>query len=354
MRILLIADNLDYHNGWGRYTLGVRDELIRLGHEVRVLTQAELPKPRNGWHLLRNSLATRRLARDYEIVHALDVWPFAIYGYAAVLGTAKKFFINLVGTYSVPPLTPTLKRFLMTRVLVRANWVFAISNYVARIVGERIPNLDTQTIYLGLSPLPEPSREEIAWAKEKIGSSGPVIITVGTVEARKGQEDVVRALVDLKKNYPNILYLVVGVNADEAYLKNLMALAESLDLSGNIRYIPDATSDAMVAALYAEARVFVLVPRRFGDHIEGFGLVVVEAASCGVPAVVAPDSGALEAIEDEYSGLFIRSRLSGDIAHEIETILRSDSKKWHQQAQEFSSRFTWSKTVDQYINKYKL
>src|SRR3989338_5311826 len=345
MKILYITDNLDPHTGWGRYSRGVIDEMKRRGLRLAELTAEQLPKPRSFFDFMRNCLRARRAARGYEIVHALDTWPFGLYALGAVLGTNKKLFINAVGTYSVAPLSNLVKRFIVACVYARASKVFAISNYVAKLVREKIKTNKIITVYLGLSPLPVPSEQDLTWAKNLIAGRSPVLLTVGAVEARKGQKDVAEAVSSLKKDYPNMLYIMTGVNRDIAYL-------ESIEHGRNVIYVPDAGTDARLATLYSLANVFLLVSRRLGDHVEGFGLVALEAASFGLPAVGSCDSGVAEAMSDGYNGYAVPSGEPGEIAQAVNKILSGDYEKLHANSKEWASRFSWEKTVGAYINEY--
>jgi phosphatidylinositol alpha-1,6-mannosyltransferase len=61
-------------------------------------------------------------------------------------------------------------------------------------------------------------------------------------------------------------------------------------------------------ALYGCADVFTMACRsRWGGlEQEGFGIVFVEAAACGVPQVAGDSGGAAEAVDDGVTGLVVR------------------------------------------------
>ncbi|MEO1085906.1 MAG: glycosyltransferase family 4 protein, partial [Acidobacteriota bacterium] len=61
-----------------------------------------------------------------------------------------------------------------------------------------------------------------------------------------------------------------------------------------------------VRAHLSSADLFVMPSRHTDDgDFEGYGIAVVEAALCGLPAVVAGDSGLAEAVEDGETGLVV-------------------------------------------------
>jgi phosphatidylinositol alpha-1,6-mannosyltransferase len=68
--------------------------------------------------------------------------------------------------------------------------------------------------------------------------------------------------------------------------------------------------DADLPALYAAADVFVMLCRdRWGGlEAEGFGIVFLEAAACGVPAVAGRSGGAHDAVVDGETGYVVEPR----------------------------------------------
>ncbi|MCU1528007.1 MAG: mannosyltransferase [Frondihabitans sp.] len=102
------------------------------------------------------------------------------------------------------------------------------------------------------------------------------VLSVGTLEPRKGLEPLLRAMAH--PDAPDIPLLVVG--PDGWGDVRVAEVAESLGLSGEkvrvLGYVPDPT----LAVLLQRASVFV-----FPSLAEGFGLPVVEALSLGTPVV---------------------------------------------------------------------
>jgi phosphatidyl-myo-inositol dimannoside synthase len=186
----------------------------------------------------------------------------------------------------------------------RATKVVCVSQFTRRVMegaGVRprgvavIPNgADAGRFHLVPSPEVEAFR-----AQHGLGASR-VLVTVGQVTERKGQDVVIRAMPRLLHSVPDALYLIVGMPTRQA---ELMSLAISLGVSERVRFLGRIGSDDLVRCLNA-ADVFVMTSRRTaaGD-CEGFGIAVVEAALCGKPAVVSDNSGLAEAISDGETGL---------------------------------------------------
>jgi phosphatidylinositol alpha-1,6-mannosyltransferase len=81
--------------------------------------------------------------------------------------------------------------------------------------------------------------------------------------------------------------------------------------------------DGDLAAVYACADVFAMCCReRWGGlEAEGFGIVFLEAAACGVPAVAGRSGGAWEAVEDGTTGFVVDPLDTGAVAAAVGRLL---------------------------------
>jgi glycosyltransferase involved in cell wall biosynthesis len=111
----------------------------------------------------------------------------------------------------------------------------------------------------------------------------PSILVVGTLDPRKGQDVLLRALTRL----PDVRAVLVG--PDQWQAASIRALATELGLDGRVDFLGRVTDDEL-ASCYRESTL-VCVPSR----AEGFGLVVLEAMAFGVP-VVASDLPAIREV----------------------------------------------------------
>ncbi len=131
---------------------------------------------------------------------------------------------------------------------------------------------------------------------------GPVLVTVGNVTERKGQDVVIRALPRLLAEWPDLRYVAIGLpTRGEA----LQRLADDLGVGHAVRFAGRLPQRELAAAC-SLADVFVMTSRHTADgDFEGFGIAVVEAALCGTPAVVSGGSGLEEAVADGATGLVV-------------------------------------------------
>ena len=162
-----------------------------------------------------------------------------------------------------------------------------------------------------------PAAEDNAF-KQHMGWQGrKVIITVGRLQARKGQDMMIRATALLKQQFPEILYGVIGRGE---CLESLQALTEELGLNDHVKFLTDVTDEQMIQC-YQQSDVFILPNRTIGNDIEGFGMVLVEAQSCGIPVIAGDSGGTKETMLINQSGFVIDCTQANPIAMTIAQLL---------------------------------
>jgi phosphatidyl-myo-inositol dimannoside synthase len=125
-----------------------------------------------------------------------------------------------------------------------------------------------------------------------------VILTVGrlsSLEQCKGFDEVIELMPRLLQRYPNLRYLIVGDGDDRSRLE---AKAQSL-APGKVIFAGHAPESEKVAH-YNLADAYVMPSRG-----EGFGIVLIEAAACGVPIVGSRADGSREALLDGKLGRLV-------------------------------------------------
>src|SRR5205085_10416083 len=85
--------------------------------------------------------------------------------------------------------------------------------------------------------------------------------------------------------------------------------------------------DDMLPRVYAAADVFSMCCRErwFGLEAEGFGIVFMEAAACGVPSVAGRSGGSHEAVADGETGFVVDPHDAGGVRAALDRLLRDDA-----------------------------
>jgi phosphatidylinositol alpha-1,6-mannosyltransferase len=138
-------------------------------------------------------------------------------------------------------------------------------------------------------------KQQMGWQDRK------VIITVGRLQERKGQDMMIRATALLKQQFPEILYAIIG-RGDR--LESLKALTAELGLKEHVQFLTEVTDPQMIQC-YQQCDVFILANRTIGNDIEGFGMVLVEAQACGKPVIAGDSGGTKETMLINESGFVI-------------------------------------------------
>jgi glycosyltransferase involved in cell wall biosynthesis len=128
------------------------------------------------------------------------------------------------------------------------------------------------TIYNPIPAAIPPSPEEICTANALWGTDGPRILTVGNLKSQKNHPLLLRAFATLPRRDARLILL--GSGDSEPVLR---ALAAELGISDRVVL---AGFHRNPAPFYATADLFVL-----SSDYEGFGNVIVEALSFGLPVV---------------------------------------------------------------------
>ncbi|MCB2209916.1 glycosyltransferase family 4 protein [bacterium] len=188
----------------------------------------------------------------------------------------------------------------------KANAIISVSQFTQRMVSKMgIKKPQSVTIHNGADEetFHTLSQDEIISFRKKESSSEKfIILTVGNVSDRKGQEVVIRALPEILQERPEVDYWIAGLPQKKA---ELTTLAEQLGVTDSIRFWGRVETEQLVK-LYNACDLFVMTSRQLSDgDFEGYGIAVIEAALCRKPAVVSDNSGLVEAVIDGKTGLVV-------------------------------------------------
>lgn len=161
----------------------------------------------------------------------------------------------------------------------------------------------------------------------------PVLMTAGRVIKRKGiVEFVDHVMPSLCRRYPGLTYVVAGGDATdslahhERLLDNVVRRARELGLAERIELTGKISDEALVM-LYRRADVFVLPVIETPGDIEGFGIVLLEAALHAVPAVTTRSGGIPDAVADGETGLLVNPGDWEKIEQSIITLLDQHARR---------------------------
>ena len=143
-------------------------------------------------------------------------------------------------------------------------------------------------------------------------SDKSVIISVGRLVHRKGQDKLISALPQIRAAIPNVHLVLVGVGPHQNHLEKLagkLEVADCITFIGRINYadLPKYICVGDVFAMPSRSRFF-------GLEVEGLGIVYLEASSCGLPVVGGKSGGAPDAVLVGETGVVVDGTNTFEIA----------------------------------------
>jgi len=284
------------------------------------------PLPRIGWQMLtRNPRPYQRLLQGYRpaLIHA----HFGIEGVYA-LPLAKRLGIPLVTTFHGFDATladwallgsPAWAQYpLLRHTLAREGDLFVCaSSFIrGRLLAMGFPEARTHTLYIGVdcrSIRPRHPSEE-----------APVILHVARLAAVKGTKYLLRAFATVARRYDGVQLVIIG---DGPLRRSLRSLAAALGVQDRVRFL-GALGHAEVLAWMRKAAMLVLPGIRTATgRVEGLGLVLLEAAATGVPAIGSRLGGIPEGVIDGRTGYLVPARDPGALAVRIGELLDDPAKR---------------------------
>ncbi len=199
---------------------------------------------------------------------------------------------------------------LMGRVVAGAVRIIAAGNYPAaearRVAGARTPPITLVPPGVDAErfrPLEPDERTRARRSLAGADDDAELVVGVSRLVPRKGFDVLIEAAAELRPSHPKLQVVIAGTGRDSDRLqKRIDDLSAPAKLLGRL-------SDDDLPRLYASADLFAMCCRTrwLGLEPEGFGIVFLEAASCGVAQIAGDSGGAADAVADGDTGIVVRT-----------------------------------------------
>jgi phosphatidyl-myo-inositol dimannoside synthase len=252
--------------------------------------------------------------------------------------------------YGLDATTPTWPYPLLVKRVFRAlDLVMPISEATAEASRSRglaadkceVVTLGVRADRFGSRARIEGKQKDLLFADAKL-----TLCTVGRLVPRKGVAWFVANVMPLLPK--DVVYLVAGEGAERPRIEAAIAqhaLHDRVRLLGSI-------SDEDLERLYHTADLFVMPNVPVANDMEGFGLVLLEAGLCGLPAIASNIEGIRDVVTEGANGRLVESGNAAAFRDAILTwyddpdALRSASERARAHTVE---RFGWDGVVDRYL-----
>lgn len=207
-----------------------------------------------------------------------------------------------------------------------------------------IPNgVDTDKCFI--PDIADPKKELFAALGESIEGK-QTLLTSGRLAKRKGVAWFIRNV--LLKLPENVLYVVAGDGPDK---ENILSAIQETGLAKRVKmlgYVDDRTRNI----LFNTCDLFVQPNIKVEGDMEGFGISVIEAASCRIPVIASRLEGLQDAIKDGEDGFLVEPENAGAYVAKITELLSSDMHRrtFGEQARQYViDHFRWDKIAKRYL-----
>lgn len=220
-----------------------------------------------------------------------------------------------------------------------------ISKYVKDITEQHTSSKEVQVINPGIHDRfydPSIQSKKLKELLEKhgvtVGSSTKTLLTTGRLAKRKGHAWFIQNA--LNQLPTDTVYIIAGDGPEKDHIQELAKTSQNKVITLG------RASDETLKTLYNTCDAFIQPNIHIEHDAEGFGLVLLEAALCGLPVYAAGIEGITDAIHNEQNGVLLASedaqtwvdRLTVDLNKGLEKDLSArqftlENFSWSQQTQ---------------------
>ncbi|MDE7184858.1 MAG: glycosyltransferase family 4 protein [Lachnospiraceae bacterium] len=188
----------------------------------------------------------------------------------------------------------------------------------------------------------------------------PTFIYAGRYSPYKGIDVAVKALTNIKKDYPNARLWILG-KKDQKYVdKNLMPICQANQLIWEDAVDDQTTGDVVSWGYVSEAKKLELLSRSwallFPSIREGWGIPITEAGCVGTPCIAFDSPGIRDAVDYGKAGYLCTENSVKGLVEQMYLVI-SDKMVYsskRERAYQFSSRFQWEgigKEFEQFVEQ---
>lgn len=208
--------------------------------------------------------------------------------------------------------------------------------------------------------IPQTAFEPSGKFKTELGLEGKIILsTFGLLSPNKGIQYAIRALPEVIRKFPNLIYLVIGAThpnvakqKGEVYRNSLIQEVENLGLQNHVKFY-NKYLDLDELVTYLKATDLYLSPTI--DPDQSVSGTLSYALGCGRPVIATATSYAKHLVMRGKNGLLVPLKNSGAITKAILEVIEDEKKlkSMSTEAYESSRPMTWPNVAESYFSLYQ-
>jgi len=287
---------------------------------------------------------------DYDIYHAQDCLSANALAYLKSQGKISHFIRTV---HHIEEFSNIYLQECQLRSILQADLCFAVSSQWKQVLHEDY-QIEAVQVFNGVntnrfSQVNNGTEDSL---KARLGIKGyPVYLTVGGIEPRKNSITLLQAFARLLKEYPNAQLIIAGgatLFDYHRYRDEFFVLVNQLELTiGKSLILPGVVSEKELSGLYRIADVFV-----FPSLKEGWGLVILEAISCGLAVITLRQPPFTEFLSDKQA-LLVDVNSAETIAQAMTAILDSElNRNLLKNSKSLISKYSWEASAKIHTEQY--
>jgi len=176
--------------------------------------------------------------------------------------------------------------------------------------------------------------------KKKIKLGKNSILFIGEIRHSKGISFLVDAFKLVREEVPSAKLHVFGKNSNENLLKKIIS-TDGIKYHGTTKNVFPYLRGCDIFA--------------FPSYSESFGLVLLEAQSCGKPVIAFNTTAIPEVVKNNETGFLVEKKDINDFVEKTIFLLKNPdkSKKMGQAGKNFSKKFNWEKSAKEYLKVFE-
>ena len=238
--------------------------------------------------LLSQGLRRAGVSRIIALTHGHEVWWAKIWPFSWAIGRigAGADHLTYLGSYT------------------KSQIARALSQRAIDSMVKIAPGIDTD--HFAPQPSAAALRAELGLTDKK------VIVSVGRLVHRKGQDTLIEALPEILTHVPDTHLLFIGEGPHKEYLverAKQLDVTEAITFIGRIQYadLPRYICVGDIFAMPSRSRLA-------GLEVEGLGIVYLEASACGLAVIGGTSGGAPDAVLEAETGFAVDGTSAHDVA----------------------------------------
>ncbi|WP_234978355.1 glycosyltransferase family 4 protein [Bacillus tuaregi] len=285
--------------------------------------KANVAKKYSAW-LLHTIFRLLTKGKTYDVVHAHYVFPSGFLGLLFKKLCGTRLIVTAHGG-DIDKMAKKSRRLhnLTRTILQNADHVIAVGQdlYQQITTDFQVKPHKLSIINMGVNRQIFRPQEKAA-ARESCGlpRDQKVALFVGNLLEQKGLMELVDSMNQIKASHESILLYIIGAEKDPGFKRRLDEKIAANDLQSYITFL--GTKEQSEIATWMSAADCLVLP----SHIEGFGLVALEAMACGTP-VIGTNVGGLKTLLQDGAGVMIPVKNPEELAKAMRHVLSSEEMR---------------------------